>query len=113
MTRGYGRLRIRICTRWRAGLSARAVNRIRLRATVGCEVEFRKDGFYLNGRRRFLRGILDQGYFPKGWYTPPSEEELIRDIELTLELGFNLSRKHQKVEDPRFYYWADRLGLLV
>ena len=77
------------------------------------EVEFRRDGFYLNGRRRFLRGILDQGYFPKGWYTPPSEEELIRDIELTLELGFNLSRKHQKVEDPRFYYWADRLGLLV
>jgi beta-galactosidase/beta-glucuronidase len=76
-------------------------------------VSFQADGFYLNGERRFLRGVLDQGYFQDGWYTPPDESALIKDIEQTLALGFNLTRKHQKIEDPRFYYWADRLGLMV
>jgi len=74
---------------------------------------FKADGFYLNGQRRFLRGVLDQGYFEDGWYTPPDETAIIKDIEQTLALGFNLTRKHQKIEDPRFYYWADRLGLMV
>jgi len=67
----------------------------------------------LNGERHFIRGVLDQGYFEGGWYTPPDEAVIIKDIERTLALGFNLTRKHQKIEDPRFYYWADRLGLMV
>lgn len=45
--------------------------------------------------------------------TPPSDEAIRRDVELTLKLGFNGARKHQKIEDPRYYYWADKLGLLV
>lgn len=76
-------------------------------------VSLKSDGFYLNGERYFIRGVLDQGYFEGGWYTPPDEAVIIKDIERTLALGFNLTRKHQKIEDPRFYYWADRLGLMV
>ena len=67
----------------------------------------------LNGEPLYLRGILDQGYFPDGWYTATTDDELKKDIELTLELGFNLARKHQKFEDPRYLYWADQLGLMV
>jgi beta-galactosidase/beta-glucuronidase len=67
----------------------------------------------LNGERLFLRGLLDQGYFPGGWYTAASDDDLRRDVELALAMGFNMVRKHQKAEDPRFLYWADRLGLLV
>lgn len=67
----------------------------------------------LNGKPIRFKSVLDQGYFPGGIYTAGSDEELKRDVELTLALGFNGSRKHQKVEDPRWYYWCDRLGLLV
>ena len=67
----------------------------------------------LNGAPRYLRGVLDQGYFPGGWYTAPTDEELRRDVELTLAMGFNCARKHQKAEDPRYLYWADKLGLMV
>ncbi len=67
----------------------------------------------LNGAPLYIRGILDQGYFPGGWYTATSDEDLKRDIELTLAMGFNCVRKHQKAEDPRYLYWADKLGLLV
>ncbi len=67
----------------------------------------------LNGEPLYVRGVLDQGYFPGGWYTAPRDEDLRRDIELTLAMGFNLARKHQKAEEPRYLYWADRLGLLV
>jgi hypothetical protein len=67
----------------------------------------------LNGKQTYLRGVLDQGYFPKGWYTALSDEDLRRDVELTLAMGFNCARKHQKAEDPRYLYWADKLGLLV
>ncbi|KAG0161039.1 hypothetical protein PDIDSM_8572 [Penicillium digitatum] len=57
--------------------------------------------------------FLDQGYWPETGMTPPSSEALKTDIELAQKLGFNGCRKHQKVEDPRFYYWADRKGFLV
>ncbi|MBL6719150.1 MAG: glycoside hydrolase family 2 [Pseudomonadales bacterium] len=77
------------------------------------ELSWDRDGLHLNGEALFLRGVLDQGYFPEGWYTAPSDEALRRDVELTLALGFNCARKHQKAEDPRYLYWADRLGLLV
>jgi len=77
------------------------------------EITINPDGLLLNGQPLYLRGVLDQGYFPTGWYTAPSDEHLGRDVELTKQLGFNCARKHQKAEDPRYLYWADRLGLLV
>lgn len=67
----------------------------------------------LNQEPLYLRGVLDQGYFPEGWYTAVSDADYRQDIEITLAMGFNCVRKHQKAEDPRFLYWADRLGLLV
>ena len=71
------------------------------------------DQILLNGEPIYLRGVLDQGYFPEGWYTATTDNALKQDVELTLALGFNLARKHQKFEDPRYLYWADRLGLMV
>lgn len=68
--------------------------------------------FVMNGRSYFLRLVLDQGYWREGVMTA-SDEELRRDVELTKALGFNGVRKHQKIENPRFLYWADVLGLLV
>jgi len=67
----------------------------------------------LNNRVYFMRLILDQGYFPDGILTAPSDEALRQDIELAKSMGFNGARKHQKIEDPRFLYWADKLGYLV
>jgi hypothetical protein len=67
----------------------------------------------LNGKPVYLRGVLDQGYFEQGWYTAIDDATLRKDVELTLALGFNCARKHQKIEDPRYLYWADQLGLLV
>ncbi|WP_033291966.1 glycoside hydrolase family 2 protein [Amycolatopsis jejuensis] len=67
----------------------------------------------LNGRVTFLHGPLDQGYWPDGGYTAPTDAALRFDLEKTKELGFNLVRKHVKVEPARWYYWADRLGLAV
>ncbi|MAP04853.1 MAG: hypothetical protein CME48_07770 [Halieaceae bacterium] len=67
----------------------------------------------LNGDPLYLRGVLDHGYFPEGWYTATTDEALRRDVELTLAMGFNCARKHQKAEDPRYLYWADKLGLMV
>lgn len=67
----------------------------------------------LNNRPYFQRLVLDQGYFPEGILTAPSDEALKRDVELAKEMGFNGVRKHQKTEDPRFLYWCDRLGLLL
>ena len=58
-------------------------------------------------------GVLDQGFWPDGLYTAPTDEALKYDIELTKKLGFNMSRKHVKVEPARWYYWCDKLGLLV
>lgn len=69
--------------------------------------------FYLNHRPYYQKLILDQGYWPESLLTPPSDEAIQKDIALTKAMGFNGVRKHQKVEDPRFLYWADRMGLLV
>ena len=67
----------------------------------------------LNNEPYFQLGVLDQGYWPDGIYTAPTDEAIKSDIELTRRLGFNLCRKHVKVESERWYYWCDRLGLLV
>jgi hypothetical protein len=67
----------------------------------------------LNGEPIFLHGLLDQGYWPDGIYTAPSDEALRFDLEQTKRLGFNLVRKHVKVEPARWYWHCDRLGLLV
>ena len=67
----------------------------------------------LNGRPTILKMVLDQGYWPQSTLTPPSDEAIQYDIRLTKEMGFNGARKHQKLEDPRYLYWADHMGLLV
>ncbi len=67
----------------------------------------------INGKPVFQRLVLDQGYYPDGIYTAPSDEALKRDIEISMGLGFNGARLHQKVFEPRFLYWADRLGYMV
>jgi beta-galactosidase/beta-glucuronidase len=69
--------------------------------------------FMLNNRPYYQKLVLDQGYFPAGILTAPTDEDLKKDVELTKEMGFNGARKHQKIEDPRYLYWADKLGLLV
>ncbi len=67
----------------------------------------------LNGEPVFQFGLLDQGWWPDGLYTAPTDEALRYDIEITKEMGFNMARKHVKVEPARWYYWTDKLGLLV
>jgi beta-galactosidase/beta-glucuronidase len=76
-------------------------------------VEIRNGRVALNGRPVYLKFILDQGYWPESILTPPNDEAIQFDIRKTKEMGFNGVRKHQKVEDPRYLYWADKLGLLV
>lgn len=68
---------------------------------------------FLNNEPLFQYGLLDQGFFPDGLYTAPTDEALRYDIEVTKQLGFNMIRKHVKVEPARWYYWADQLGVLV
>ncbi len=67
----------------------------------------------INDRPLFQRLVLDQGFYPDGIYTAPSDEALKRDIELAMAMGFNGARLHEKIFEPRFLYWADRLGYLV
>lgn len=67
----------------------------------------------LNGRPIYLKMVLDQGYWPESTLTPPTDEAILYDIKMTKAMGFNGARKHQKLEDPRYLYWADKLGLLV
>ncbi|MBG6053843.1 beta-galactosidase/beta-glucuronidase [Salinibacterium sp. CAN_S4] len=69
--------------------------------------------FILNDRPYFVRSVLNQGYWPQSHLASPTPDALRQDVELTKQLGFNATRLHQKFEDPRFFYWADRLGLLV
>jgi hypothetical protein len=69
--------------------------------------------FALNHQPLFLYGPLDQGYFPDGLYTPPSDEAMLFDIEYTKQIGCNMIRKHVKVEPLRWYYHCDRLGMIV
>ncbi|MDP9313360.1 MAG: glycoside hydrolase family 2 [Chloroflexota bacterium] len=77
------------------------------------QVALQGDRFVLNGRPYRLRMVLDQGYWPGTGITAPNDEALQRDVELAKAMGFNGVRKHQKIEDPRYLYWADTLGLLV
>ena len=76
-------------------------------------VGVRAGRFLLNGKPFPLRFVLDQGYWLDTGLTPPGDDALRRDVELVKAMGFNGVRKHQKIEDPRYLYWADRLGLLV
>lgn len=76
----------------------------------------RKDGkpcIYLNNKPLFQYGVLDQGWWPDGLYTAPSDEALEYDIKMVKEMGFNMIRKHVKVEPARWYYHCDKLGILV
>lgn len=104
-------------------LSVRLVREGQILDKVGSYFAMRKFGlvkdaqghlrFALNGEPLFLYGPLDQGYFPDGLYTPPSEEAMLFDIEYTRAIGCNLIRKHIKVEPLRWYYHCDRLGMIV
>ena len=76
-------------------------------------VELQDGKFLLNGEETYLKMALDQGYWPEGLLAAPSDEALRIDVELAKSMGFNGVRKHQKVEDPRFLYWCDTLGLMV
>jgi len=67
----------------------------------------------LNGKPVFQRLVLDQGFYPDGIYTAPTDADLRNDVEISMELGFNGARLHEKVFEPRFLYWADKLGYLV
>jgi len=67
----------------------------------------------LNGDPIYLKTVLDQGYWPESNLTPPSDEAIQEDIRIARQMGFNGVRKHQKVEDPRYLYWADKMGLIV
>jgi beta-galactosidase/beta-glucuronidase len=77
------------------------------------KVSVENNMFMLNNRPYYQKLILDQGYWPESLITAPSDEAFIKDIEVVKAMGFNGVRKHQKVEDPRFLYHADRMGLLV
>ncbi len=76
-------------------------------------IEIQGNRILLNGERVYLRGALEQGYWPESGYSAPDDAALRLDVELALKAGYNLIRKHIKLEDPRWLYWADRLGLFV
>ncbi|HUX59391.1 MAG TPA: FN3 associated domain-containing protein [Bacteroidales bacterium] len=74
------------------------------------------DGFtrmLLNNEFIWQNGPLDQGFWPDGIYTPPTEKAMVYDLEMTKKMGFNMLRKHVKVENRIFYYWCDKMGILV
>lgn len=77
------------------------------------EVTIRGAAILINAEPTFQRLVLDQGFYPEGVWTAPTDEALRRDIELAQAAGFNGARLHQKVFEPRFLYWADKLGYLV
>jgi beta-galactosidase/beta-glucuronidase len=76
-------------------------------------VDIKDQRIRLNGQPYFFRGVLDQGFWPDGIYTPPTDDAIKYDVEMTKAFGLNLARKHVKIEDPRWYYYCDKLGLLV
>ncbi|HVF66990.1 MAG TPA: glycoside hydrolase family 2 TIM barrel-domain containing protein [Pyrinomonadaceae bacterium] len=76
-------------------------------------IEMRDGRVLLNGEPVYLRMVLDQGYWPEGLLAAPSDEAIQADVGWAKLFGFNGARKHQKIEDPRWLYWCDRLGLLV
>jgi len=76
-------------------------------------VTWDNNAMFINGKPVFQRLVLDQGFYPDGIYTAPSDEDLKRDIEISMGLGFNGARLHQKIFEPRFLYWADKMGYIV
>jgi hypothetical protein len=76
-------------------------------------IEIRNGQFYLNAKPFFLISALDQGYYPDGLYTAPTDAALRADVQWSKRFGLNSVRKHQIVADPRYLYWCDRLGLTV
>ncbi len=77
------------------------------------EIKLEGERFLINGKSVFQRLVLDQGFYPDGIYTAPSEEALVQDIQMSLDAGFNGARLHQKVFEPRFLYHCDKMGYLV
>jgi beta-galactosidase/beta-glucuronidase len=76
-------------------------------------IELHDGRFLLNGEPIYLKMVLDQGYWPEGYLAASSDDALRADVEWVKRFGFNGVRKHQKIEDPRWLYWCDKLGLLV
>jgi beta-galactosidase/beta-glucuronidase len=91
----------------------RVTSYVGMRSVSVAEAEDGHMRLFLNGEPIFHVGPLDQGWWPDGLYTAPTDEALKYDIEVTKKLGYNMLRKHVKVEPQRFYYWADKLGILV
>lgn len=77
------------------------------------DVSIADGAILLNGEKVYQRLVLDQGFYPDGIYTAPTDEALKYDIEISMGLGFNGARLHEKIFEPRFLYWADKLGYLV
>ncbi|MCX7705093.1 MAG: beta-galactosidase [bacterium] len=77
------------------------------------KIEIKGKKILLNGKPIFMRFVLDQGYYPDGIYTAPSEQSLINDIKISKQFGFNGARLHQKIFEPLFLYHADKLGYLI
>ena len=86
----------------------------RVKSYFGLRIaKFQGRKFLLNGKSLFQRFVLDQGFYPDGIYTAPTEEDLVKDIQLSFAAGFNGARLHEKVFEARFLYHCDRLGYLV
>ena len=85
-----------------------AFRKIEIRREAG-----KQPAIYLNDKRLFVMGVIDQGYWPDGIYTAPSDNARIMDIRVAKSLGFNAIRKHQKIEPERWYFWCDQWGMLV
>jgi len=77
------------------------------------KIDFKEGQLLLNNKPLFVRGALDQSYYPDTIYVAPSDEWMQNEIKLAKEMGFNLLRKHIKVEIPRYLYWADAMGILI
>lgn len=77
------------------------------------KIAVKNGSILLNNKPYIQKLVLDQGYWPDSLLTPPDDGAIRFDIEMTKKFGFNGARKHQKIEDPRYYYWADRMGILV
>ncbi|MCS7180378.1 MAG: beta-galactosidase [bacterium] len=77
------------------------------------KIEIKDKKILLNEKPIFMRMVLDQGYYPDGIYTAPDEEDIKNDIKIAKNMGFNGARLHQKIFEPLFLYWADKLGYLV
>ena len=95
-------------------LSGEGVSEDRVKSYFGMrKISISGDKVLLNNKPLYQRLILDQGYWEESHLTPPSEEAILKDIDLIMAAGYNGLRKHQKTEDQRFLYWCDKKGLLV